>query len=109
MRRNQPQAFAGYHRALFDAYFARGRDLGDPQVLVEEGESCGVARAALDEALRTRSMREAVDRSTREALEAGVSGTPAWLLDRRLLVPGCQPRETFDRIIGRMQQRAQEA
>ncbi len=109
VRRSEPEAFGPYHRALFDAYFARGRDIGDADVLLEEAAMCGIPLPELGAALQSRSMGKAVDRCTRDAIELGVSGTPGWLIDGALLVPGCQPRDTFDRIIGRMRDRASEA
>jgi predicted DsbA family dithiol-disulfide isomerase len=38
-----------------------------------------------------------VRRSTAEAHAVGINGIPAFLLDRRLLVLGAHPRETFER------------
>ena len=45
---------------------------------------------------------DAVARSTSEAHQVGVSGVPAFLLDRRLLVLGAHPRETFERAFERL-------
>jgi predicted DsbA family dithiol-disulfide isomerase len=37
--------------------------------------------------------------------QAGVTGTPAWLLDGKLLIPGAQPRDVIERWVRRMQER----
>lgn len=105
VRRAQPEAFDAYHRGVFDAYFARGLDIGTDEVLVEEAGRAGADADAVQRVLATREMRTDIDRATRDAIEYGVTGTPAWLMDGRFLVPGCQPRETFDRVIERMRSR----
>jgi len=37
--------------------------------------------------------------------QAGVTGTPAWLVDEKLLIPGAQPREVIERWVTRMLER----
>jgi predicted DsbA family dithiol-disulfide isomerase len=37
-----------------------------------------------------------------EAVERGVTGTPAWWVDDRLLIPGVQDRDTVERWVGRL-------
>jgi predicted DsbA family dithiol-disulfide isomerase len=36
------EAFDALHPRLFDGYWARGRDIGDERVLVEEGTAVGI-------------------------------------------------------------------
>lgn len=45
------------------------------------------------------------DRSTAEAVDAGVTGTPAWLFAGRYLLPGAQPREVLDRVVTLLRER----
>ena len=42
-------------------------------------------------------------RSTEEAHSIGSNGTPAFLLDGRLLVLGAHPRETFERAFAQLE------
>lgn len=102
VRRERPGHFRSLHRSLFGAYWGEGRDIGDPEVVLDLAERAGLRRGEVQHATEAPETRGAVDASTREAVEVGVTGTPAWLIDGRLLVPGAQPRETFDRIIERM-------
>jgi predicted DsbA family dithiol-disulfide isomerase len=95
-------AFAALHTRLFDAYWARGRDIGDEHVLVEEGVAAGLDAAAVIDALNDERYLERVRAETRAALELGAGGVPAWLIDQRLLVPGAQPHEVFDRVLERL-------
>ena len=95
-------AFDALHARLFDAYWARGRDIGDEQVLVEEGAAVGLEAADVIDALADVRYSERVQADTRAALEMGAGGVPAWLIDQRLLVPGAQPHEVFDRVMERL-------
>lgn len=93
VRLSAPEAFPSLHRSLFRAHFAEGRDLGDPGVVDE------LVRAAGAEPGRDHA---AVTASVAEAREAGVTGTPAFLFESGLLVPGVQPREQLERWVTKM-------
>jgi predicted DsbA family dithiol-disulfide isomerase len=95
-------AFGTLHARLFDAYWARGRDLGDEQVLVEEGTAAGLEPAEIVDALRDGRYLELIEAETRAAIELGAGGVPAWVIDRRVLVSGAQPHEIFERVLGRL-------
>ncbi len=90
------------HPRLFDAYWARGQDIGDEQVLIAEGGACGLEEADVVDAIRSETFLESVEAATRAALEIGAGGVPAWVIDRRVLVPGAQPHDVFDRVLGRL-------
>jgi predicted DsbA family dithiol-disulfide isomerase len=98
MRTNAGDDFDRFHRSVFEAYFAHGRDIGSSEVLLDLAGSPDGLADALDRGDMARAVRE----STERGLDVGVAGTPAWLIDGRLLVPGAQPREAFDRILQRL-------
>lgn len=91
--------FGELHPRLFDAYWARGRDIGDEVVMVEEGTAVGLDGDEILEALANPAYLERVLTQTRQALEVGISGVPAWVIDQRLLIPGAQPHEVFERVL----------
>jgi predicted DsbA family dithiol-disulfide isomerase len=95
-------SFGALHRRLFDAYWARGRDIGDEQVLIEEGMAAGLERSEIVDALRDPRYLEEVQAQTREAIEHGAGGVPAWLVDERYLVPGAQPHDVFVHVLERL-------
>jgi predicted DsbA family dithiol-disulfide isomerase len=95
-------AFDELHPRLFDAYWARGLDIGDEQVLVQEGGAVGLERSEIVDALRDGRYLERIEAETRAAIELGAGGVPAWVIDRRLLVPGAQPHEVFTGALERM-------
>jgi predicted DsbA family dithiol-disulfide isomerase len=92
-------AFDRLHPRLFDAYWARGLDIGDEQVLVGEGAAVGLDEAEIADVLRDDRYLERIEAQTRGALELGAGGVPAWVIDQRLLVPGAQPHEVFVRAL----------
>ncbi len=89
----------GVHEAFFDrlmdAYWAEAQDIGDPDVLHALAAEVGLEGA--DDVLATDAYADDVRRSTEEAHSVGINGIPAFLLDRRLLVLGAHPKETFER------------
>ena len=87
--------FDELHPRLFDAYWARGRDIGNEQVLIEEGTAVGLDAAEIVDVLHDQRYLDRIETETREAMQVGVNGVPAWVIDRRLLVPGAQPHEVF--------------
>ena len=94
--------FGALHPRLFDAYWARGRDIGDDRVLVEEGAAVGLEQGDVLDALRDGRYKERIEQFTEAALQLGAGGVPAWLVDERLLVPGAQPHDVFERVLERL-------
>ena len=72
--------FDKMHHAIFRAFFEEGRDIGQKEVLLELGESCGMERKVLEPALTTAQYREKVLQDEELASKLGLSGVPAMLL-----------------------------
>jgi predicted DsbA family dithiol-disulfide isomerase len=94
--------FGALHPRLFDAYWARGRDIGDERVLVEEGTAVGLDYGEIVDALQDGRYLQEIEAQTRAALEIGASGVPAWVIDQRALVPGAQPHDVFAHALERL-------
>jgi predicted DsbA family dithiol-disulfide isomerase len=90
------------HHRLLTGYWSRRRDIGDPEVLVEEAEAVGIPEPDTRAALDSEELAARVDASTRTALRNGVTGVPAWAIDSRLILPGAQPHEVFDSLLRRL-------
>ena len=90
----------GLHRAvhdrLMDAYWADGRNIGDPEELRVLAVGAGREPADVDEVLAGDPNADPVQASTPEAQTVGVTGIPAFALGGRLLILGAQPREVFE-------------
>lgn len=105
VRRRWPAAFDALDRALFTAHFVTGRSLGDPDVLDDLVDRAGADPVEVRRAVDAGEAGGAVAASMAAAEEVGVTGTPAWLLDGRLLLPGAQPHDVIERIVARLRQR----
>lgn len=90
------------HDRLFAAYWAEGRDIGDTEVLVEVAGTAGIDRATVEEGVTDEGLRRRIKESTEAALGVGVTGVPAWAIDDKVLVPGVQPYDVFDRVLDRL-------
>jgi predicted DsbA family dithiol-disulfide isomerase len=100
-----PGSADALHAALFAAVFVEGVDLADPAALrgIVAAQVADADLDALDHALDRGVAWDAVMTSTAEAHEAGATGAPAWWIDGRLLVPGVQPVEQFQRWVERLE------
>lgn len=82
-------------QALMEAYFRDGRDLSNPDTLVEIAAAQGFdadetrRRLAGDEDVAN------VEQSARAAAEAGVTGVPTFIFDGRYAVSGAQPPDVL--------------
>ena len=83
---------------LFEAYFADGRNLAEPDVLLDVAEVAGLPLEAAEEVIRQRSFRDAVDTDWKRAHELGVTGVPTFVSGNRGLV-GAQPYEAMVQLI----------
>ncbi|MGZ5966864.1 MAG: DsbA family oxidoreductase [Polyangiales bacterium] len=82
-------------RAIFEAYFLQGKDVGDPDVLAEIASHHGFE---VDEArglATNESERERVRAEAQASAEEGVQGVPFFVLDQRLAFSGAQPIQIF--------------
>ena len=89
-----------FHDRLMDAYWSDGVDLGDDAELRRLAHD--LAAEDVERVLSGDDYRDRVHASTAQAQSIGVNGIPAWLLDGRLLVPGAQPREVFERAFAQL-------
>jgi predicted DsbA family dithiol-disulfide isomerase len=86
------------HDALFRAYFVDGRNIGDPEVLVQIAESVGLPGDKAREVLDKRSFKAAVDADWQKSREYGVTGVPTYVAGGRGVV-GAQPYEVLEQLV----------
>jgi predicted DsbA family dithiol-disulfide isomerase len=97
------------HPRLMHAFWVRGRDLGDHAVLVEECGAAGLVEDEVREVLASDRYAELVAASTAGAMDAGATGVPAFAVENRILIPGAQPEEVFEQVLGRLGYAASDA
>ena len=90
---SQP-GFERIHDALYKAYFAEGRNIGDPQVLINIAERVGLPRGGALEVLTLRTFKDAVDADWQHAIQSGISGVPSFVMGGKRLV-GAHPYDVL--------------
>jgi predicted DsbA family dithiol-disulfide isomerase len=86
------------HDALFRAYFAGGRNIGDAAVLVEVARSVGLPADEAASVLDERRYRAAVDADWAKSREYGVTGVPTFVSGGHRVV-GAQPYEALAQFL----------
>ena len=86
-------------RALLKAYFTDGRNVADHDTLVDIADSAGLPAERARAILASGEFADEVRTVERFFIEAGISGVPAIIIDRRHLISGGQPPEVFERAL----------
>ena len=86
-------------QALFEAYFERGRDIGDTAVLTEIGAQCGMDADMLERLFATDADLEDIRARDAHARQRGVTGVPTFLVGGQTAIPGAQPPELWAQVI----------
>jgi len=73
--------FEAFHRAVFPAFWAEGRDLGDPAVVAEVLDAAGLDAAKLADHAGRDDARRALRATTDEAVTRGAFGAPTFFVD----------------------------
>jgi 2-hydroxychromene-2-carboxylate isomerase len=68
-------------KALYEAYFAQGRDISSPGEVVAVAKSVGIDADALAKALEDPALKERGKREVDAAIAAGVFGSPFFIVD----------------------------
>jgi predicted DsbA family dithiol-disulfide isomerase len=104
VRATAPEAFDGFHKALFRAYFEHDRNIGDLDVLAAIAREEGLDGEALRAAVAERRYSEAVDQGIQWAVMRGISSTPFYIFaaDKLYGVPGAQEYEVFQSVMARL-------
>jgi predicted DsbA family dithiol-disulfide isomerase len=87
---------------LLSAYFTRGLDVGDTDVLATEAEAAGLDRDAVRDLLDSDGGRVEVERDLAFAEEAGITAVPTYVIDRRWSIPGAQDPDVFVQVLQRL-------
>jgi predicted DsbA family dithiol-disulfide isomerase len=86
------------HQALYRAYFADGRNIGDPGVLVEIAQSAGLPADTVHDILMNRLFKEVVDADWEKARQYGITGVPSFVAGTYKLI-GAHPYEALAQLL----------
>ncbi len=80
---------------FFAAYFTEGKDLGDPETLVELIGEIGLDRDEARRTVESTDYADAVRGDIQEAESLGINAVPFFVFDRRYAISGAQPTHLF--------------
>lgn len=97
--------FKGIHKAIYEAYFLKRKNIGDVRIILEIGETAGIDRALLEESINQRSMFHKIEENKKAARGFQVLGVPTLILGN-FPVHGNQSLETLRHMIRRAIERS---
>ncbi len=83
-----------FNKAVFQAYFADGRNIADISVLKEIAGAIGLDGRMAEHALAERTFKDAVDRDWEYSRTCGITAVPTFMVDGRIVV-GAQPYQAL--------------
>ncbi|WP_025724766.1 DsbA family oxidoreductase [Acholeplasma granularum] len=86
-------------KLLFDAYFTKGKNLNDNDVLLNIVKSLQLNEEIALNVLESNLFEDEVNNEIDEARSIGVTGVPFFVLDRKYAVSGAQPKEVFKQAL----------
>ena len=84
--------------ALFDAYFLRGENIGDPEVLVAAAKEAGLEDEAVRAFLASGAEADVVRAEDTQARQAGINGVPCFIFNGKYALSGAQPPEVMHQL-----------
>ncbi len=92
--------------ALFVAYFAGARDVGDLDVLVDVAVSAGLDASEARRYLASDEDDALIRAEDKYARELGIQGVPCFVIERKYMVSGAQPAELFADVFRQVREAA---
>ena len=90
--------FDPFHRAVFSAYHAEGRDIGKHDVLSEIATSVGLDAGGMVAALSEGRYTARVEEDLEMSRQMGLTGVPVFIIGNRAIV-GAQPYNVFEYVM----------
>jgi predicted DsbA family dithiol-disulfide isomerase len=90
---------AALAKLLFTAHFTDGKDISDPDVLMQLTGQVGIDANQVRTALTSDAYLAQVEADEHEAQVIGLSGVPLFVVDRRYGMNGAQPTTVFRELL----------
>jgi predicted DsbA family dithiol-disulfide isomerase len=97
--------FEAMHAALFAAYFERGADIGDIEVLCDLARDAGIDDQRLRQALTDETFAARIDETTQRAREDEILSTPTFIFPGGFRLIGGQEYAVFQSVTHRLMER----
>ena len=91
-----------YHDRLYASIWDEEKDIEDPEVLSHLASDLSVPAELIERVVNNDELWPAVASSMERAHAWGATGTPSWVIDNKLMVPGLQDDDFFDRVISKL-------
>jgi len=93
--------FEAMNAEIFRAFFERGENIGEIEVLVSLASKLDLEIDSLRRALKSREFEKSVIADEQAAEQFGVSGVPAFISNRKFALSGVQSFETLKMLVER--------
>lgn len=80
------EVFNRLHDSLFEAFFGRRLNIGDPDVLRSLAREAGIRDSLVEQAWTDPAYETRLRRTQADAVRMGIGGTPTFVVGRRVLV-----------------------
>lgn len=84
---------------LLSGYFIEGKNTDDIAYLVGTGESVGIKKEKILNAINSEDYHFEVKRDIQEGQQLGLTGVPFFVFDRKFGISGAQPLEVFENTL----------
>lgn len=91
--------FDPFHSALLAAYFSRGLDIGNIDVLAMIAENTGLDVGLMKQVLQNKKYLPRLEAMKKEAAVRGVTGVPTFFIGDKKSVVGAQPLDVFRKAL----------
>lgn len=81
--------------ALFQAYFTKGRDIGNRQILIDVAAEAGLDRQAAEAMLNSDEGMNVIQEAGELSRRHGVTGVPFFIINQTITLSGAHEPETF--------------
>jgi predicted DsbA family dithiol-disulfide isomerase len=85
------------------AFWAEDRDISDPEVLAEEASAFGLDPDEVRDVANALPYEDKIRASTAAVQEMGGGGVPAFVVADRVMIPGAQPHDLFEKVMERLE------
>ena len=89
--------------AIFRAFFERGENIGEIDVLLSLASKLNLETDSLRRALESKELEASVIADEKEAETIGLSGVPAFVANRKFALSGVQPLVNLQSLVERAQ------
>jgi predicted DsbA family dithiol-disulfide isomerase len=93
--------FEAMNAAIFRAFFERGENIGDAEILISLADDLNLDTVSLRSSLNSREFEQSVINDEQEAETLGVSGVPAFIANRKFALSGVQSLENLKMLVER--------